>query len=348
MRKIGKLIIFIFLLFSLFLYFYLRKIDYSLDYNLENIKVTEKYNKKEKLYYININVNNKDYSYITSNKYTHKRKLIDEVKVNDNCITPHSNYLTLYSLCNKENNELIMPNGTNNDVVLEAYENINVYDYNAKTYLLWNYQNFIYMNQEEEKKYELFKNDVYSLKLPYQTDRYLFIPNQEDEFTFNSAYIIDTKKNKMNIFKLKKDLYFDSYIMGYKKNKIYLVDRKNKEEYEIDLKKNKLTRTGGKVLNNNKWEKIDINKLIHNDYIFQNDALVEYQIIDNYLYAFIKDIKIKITDKKVSSIVKYNDQEIYYISGDSLYYFNFLDNEKKLMSYNEWNFNYNNMIYIFD
>ncbi len=347
MKKVGKLIIIIVLLFSLFLYFYLRKVNYNINYNIKEAEISERYDKQEKLYYLDIFVNNKKYSYITNDKYTHKRKLIDDYNIDGNCLSPHSNYLTFYTLCNNDN-ELYMPKGSNTDIVIENYENIDVYDYNAKTYLLWNYHNFIYMNPENEKKYELFSNDIYSLKLVYATDRYLFIPNQENEFTFSSAYIIDAKKNKMNEFKLKKDLYFDSYILGYRKNKIYLVDRKNKEEYEIDLKKNKISRTGGKVLNNNKWEKVDLNKLIHNDYSFNTNNLVQYNIIDNNLYAFIKDLKIKITDKKVSNIVKYSDTEIYYISADTLYYFNFFDNEKKLMRYSEWEYNYNNMIYIFD
>ena len=75
---------------------------------------------------------------------------------------------------------------------------------------------------------------------------------------------------------------------------------------------------------------------------------MDYELKDNNLDVLIGNTKIKITNEKVSTIVKENDYEVYYIVKDSLYYFNLFTGSEKLMSYREWEFNYHNMIYIFD
>ena len=181
------------------------------------------------------------------------------------------------------------------------------------------------------------------------TSRYLMIPSQENDYTFNSFYVIDAKKNKMKKYNLDREIYFDSYYLGSYKDSIYLVDKKNNQEYELNLKKGKQIKTDGKVLNEkNKWEKVNISKLVHNEYQFKSNLKMDYELKDNNLDVLIGNTKIKITNEKVSTIVKENDYEVYYIVKDSLYYFNLFTGSEKLMSYREWEFNYHNMIYIFD
>ena len=350
MKKIIRLIIIVLLLFSFFLYFYLRPNTYTMNYNIDEANITESYDKKAKLYTIAININDTTYTFYTADKYTPKRKLITKINAYDNCLKAESEHLKLYSLCQKDN-EFVMEsllNEDNNNSPIEIYENINVYDYLDKTYLLWNYHNLFFINKETEKEYPLFDKDYYNLRLTYATDRYLFIPNQDNEYTFNDINIIDAKKNNLKNVKLDRDIYFDSYILGNKKNSIYLVDRKNKQEYEINLAKAKLFKTSGKVLENNKWQEVSLTKLINNNYKFTNDYYISYELDGNDLYIIINNQKLKITDKKISTIVKTNKEEIYYLSKDTLYYFNLYEGEKKLLSYKEWEFNYNNMIFIFD
>lgn len=353
MKRIVGLIIFFGLVFSLFLYFYLRPVSYTSTYTLNDFQITETYDHKNKEYTLKIKSKDFEFPYKTKDKYSHKRNLIAGIEYEQDdgsfCIYPESDYLSLYPLCIKDDTlyAISLKNKNDNSNVIETYNDFNVYDFNDKTYLLWNYHNIIYLNEEDETTYELFNNDIYSLKLAYATDRYLFIPNQTDEFSYQDVLVIDAKKNKMKNYKLNKTLYFDGYILGYKKNNLYLVDRKNTEEYEFNLAKGKLKRINGKILVDNKWENISLTKLIHNTYEFSNNAFINYVLEDNTLYALVDNIKIKITDDKVSAIVKSNVEEVYYIVGDTLYYNNLNEGSKRIITYNEWNFNYNNMIYIF-
>ena len=352
MKKSLRFILFLVLLSVVFFFFYFTPRNYEQKY--QGADITEKYDKKAKLYYLTITLDGKIFSYVTKDKYTHQRKLVAKVETikenNTFCIKPQSKKLALYPLCYQDN-ELVSFYALNsklNDNVLENYEKINIYDFNNKNYLLWNYQNFIYLNKEMTEQFKINDTDLYNLKLVYSTNRYLLIPNQEDEFSFNKIWIIDAQKGKMKEYKLNKDIYFDSYYLGDYKNKVYLVDRKNSQEYEINLKNGKLAKTSGKILKNNKWKKISISKLIHNEYQFENNTFITYSLEDNFLYALVGDTKIKLVNREISTIIKANDYDVYYISEDSLYYFNFFTGEKKIFSYNEWNFNYQNMIYVFD
>lgn len=355
MKKIIKLIIFFVLLFSLFLYFYLRPTSYELNYNIDDFKVIEKYESKDKKYYVTIKNEDYTFEYVTFDKYSRKRNLINKIEVEKiedaYCLKPTSN-LSIYPLCYQDKEYIsyyALKENEDNINVLENYENINVYNFHNKTYLLWNYHNFIYLNQEKENKYEILDKDLYNLKLVMATSRYLMVPSQENDYTFNSFYVIDAKKNKMKKYNLDREIYFDSYYLGSYKNSIYLVDRKNNQEYELNLKKGKQIKTDGKVLNEkNKWEKVNISKLVHNEYQFKNNLKMNYELKDNNLYVIIGNTKIKITNENVSTIVKENDYEVYYVVKDSLYYFNLFTGSEKIMAYSEWEFNYNNMIYIFD
>lgn len=355
MKKVWRLIISLILLFSLFLYFYFRSTDYKISYKLEKFQINEEYNKKKREYIIDIIYNKQKFSYNLNNKYNHKRKLISKISFweeNDaKCIKPQSKYLSIYDVC-LLNNELVTPNVVKDtekvEKIVKKYENVTIYDYSEKNFLLWNYRNYIYLNNKNKNEFVLFKKDLYSLKLVYATSRYLFVPNQENDYTFTDYYLIDSQKNKIKKIKLNKEIYFDSYILGDKNNKIYLVDRKNNQEYEINLSNGKIKKLYGKILKNGKWQDISLTKLVNGNYTFTTDKYIAYKIENDYLYAYINNIKIKLSAQKVSVIVKDEGNGVYYIAGDTLYYFNFATGEKKLMTYSEWNFNYNNMVYIFD
>lgn len=355
MKKIVGLIIFLVTLFSLFLYFYFRPSDYELTYQVNKFKISEKYDKQNKKYLIKITNKDNTFEFITYDKYTNKRQLINKIDVenfdNSTCLKVQSNYLNIYPLC-KENNIYISYYAykqDNNEKVIKNYENFKVYDFNNQTFLLWNYHNIVYLNKDKTNKYQILDNDIYNLKLPLAFNNYLLIPNQENEYSFNTIDVIDIKKNKLKTIKLDKDIYFDSYYLGNIKDKVYIVDRKNEEEYELNIKNGKLTKIKNpKIYQNGKWEKVSITKLINNNYSFASTPNINYELKDSTLYAKIDSEQIKVSNRKITSIITTKDDKVYYLSEDTLYYFDLLNGEKKLLTYNEWQFNSNNMIYVFD
>ncbi len=351
MKRQSSFIIVLVILFFLFLYFFWRPVSYELKYDINKYNVTEKYNKKEQLYYFTVQKGDQKYEYVLKAKYNRHRKLISQIKVTDkkaNCLSIKSKYLKFYDLC-LDGTNLTFKNHTlpEKNKALKTYENVTIYNLNNRKYLLWNYHNFLYLNGDDAKTISLFTKDYYNLKLSYGNNRYLFIPNQKDEYTFRDGLIIDSKNGKVTEINFDRDLYFDSYYLGSHKNNLYLVDRKNKEEYALNLKQRKLQKIAGQILKNDKWEKVSMTKLINKDYAFTSKEFMTYVLKDDNLYAQINDQLIFITSG-VTSIIENKDYDVYFVAGDSLYYFNLYTGFTKLLSYSEWQYNTRNMIYLFD
>ena len=78
---------------------------------------------------------------------------------------------------------------------------------------------------------------------------------------------------------------------------------------------------------------------------FSYKSNYHYILEDNNLYLKYKDIKTLVSNN-ITSIVRISNGDIFYLKEDKLYHYNNIKGESLLLSYFEWNFNYNNMIYI--
>ncbi len=351
-KRSGLLVIFLFFLILQLIILHYRAHNYKIIYKVDNCLVTEKYTKKDEEYRVSIVIDDISFDYVTNDKYTNKNKLVNKIKVKQSdgylCIYPKSEKLTLYNLCykDKEYTGTSFIDNKDNSIKPKKYNNVYIYDLNNAKYLLWNYNKFIYLNNDEEKNIKISKKDTYNLKNAYQTSRYLFVPEQKD-YSYTKAYIIDSNNGKVSDIKFNNDMYFDSYYLGSHKNSIYIVDYKNKQEYEIDLKSEDINKINGKILNNGKWENISINKLLKKKYSFIENRIVTYTIDDNKLYAKNDNLNLLI-DNDVNLIINDNDYQVYYLKNDTLYYYDFYKGSKKIMKYSEWKFNNKNMIFVFD
>lgn len=355
MKKLVVFIITTVIIFILFLYSYFSASDYSLNYQINDVKIEETYVKEHKLYHFIFTYNDLEYSVISSDKYTNKRKLINDISIEEEdskiCLIPKSDIINVYPICSMDkelisyqyNDEIKMNNK-------ETFNNINIYDYDSKNYLLWNYSKFLFLNENKKDEIKLFTKEVYSLNLIMQYKNYLVVPDYDNNYSFNKLYMIDVDKLKVNNISLRYDIYFDSNFLGYKDKLIYLYDKKQEQEYYINTKKGKIYRTSNKILINGDWEKASTHKLKNENATFQNDIFYKYKIIDNKLYGYIFDNEYmtKITSQEVKKIVKQDGLNLYYISENVLYKYNPNEGIKALLSYSEWDFNYNNMIFIFD
>lgn len=79
---------------------------------------------------------------------------------------------------------------------------------------------------------------------------------------------------------------------------------------------------------------------------FVKDKIINYVLDNNKLYVELTDNYL-VTNKKVDKIIKIDELNVFYISKDTLYQFNPYDGEIPLLKYSEWEFNNNNMIFIF-
>lgn len=369
MKKLGILILLIIISFSFFLISYFKVRNYEIKYEFKNYKVLEKYDKKSKNYYINIKKGKQDYFYIISEKYSRNRKLVKNIKSftkdSDSCLILTFKNKKNYISC-KSNDEFVSYQMINNDLKnriksygtkkykldkSSKYKNININTLYNKKIFVWNYHGFYYLSNDNKHDIKMFNNDTYNVNLIGQIDKYLLVPNYSKEFEFNSFKILNTENLKIEDFKLKDYISFDSYIMGINEDSIFYYDTKYHKEYELVPYKKKY-----RTINNyiyDKGNKVNKSEVIlsNNEVKFNYDVTYTYKLIDNKLYRYNKYNKDKelITNLEVKEIVSSdNKNNVYFISEDSLYVYNDLYGSLKLLEYFELNFNYKNIFYIFD
>lgn len=365
MKKIYILIGSILLLFTFYLIIIYVPKNYKLIYQKNDFEVEETYNRIEKKYFFNVSYENVNYPLVINKKYSRKRKLISNITINklgdEKCLNIYISD-KLYNICS-EKNELksinTMSSKFNENYGIHNKSNEKKYSFNKidiyndeKNYLVWNYKGFYRILKNNDEVLNIFSKDNYKNLLSFQTNEYLIFPNYDSNYYFKKMYIYDTKNNILNDINFDDEISYDTYYLGVIKNKLYLVDKKNQVEYEIDLNKNTIRpiSKGGVayIYNGEKLEETFIKKLIINEQKFVNKDNYEYFIDNNTLYLRLMDKSIKVSNLNVKKIVYINKDVVYYLSGDKLYMYQYNSDEQLLLGYTEWNFNYNNHIFIFD
>ena len=356
-----KLLVFIGVLFTTFLlYLFLRfkEYDYEIEYIVNQFEVIESYNKETKYYEFLIKNKDITYPYQIKQKYLRKKELISNIEVFESdeevCILPKSINITFYPLCSNEDKIYSYHFSKITDVTYkykeltskkETFKNVEINNLNNNSFLIYNYKGFYLINENQHKEIKIFDEDVYSINLVYQKDNYLIIPDYNQKHFFDNLFIIDIYSGKIKNIKLEHEISFESEFLGEFKNNIYLLDKKEEKQYKINIKQENIKEVPLQLIKNGKLTKVTYQKIVNNNYKFSNYDIIEYKIIDDYLYRIIHNIKIKISDKKVDKIVKYENDTIYYLSGENLYMYNNVYGETKLLSYFEWNFNNTNVIF---
>jgi len=197
------------------------------------------------------------------------------------------------------------------------------------------------------KKIKIFSKELYNINLVGYTKDYLVIADYDNNYTFNRFYTIDFKKGNLKKHDLNYDIYFDSYYLGHKNNEIYIVDNKEQKMYEFDAKKGELNKYRSSIYNRGEWEKVGIKTLINKNKQFTYLTNYNYEVNDNNLYLnyFDKNIKTLVSEN-ITSLIHTEDKDVFYLKKDTLYHFNPEVGEEKLLTYFEWNFNYENTIFI--
>ena len=352
LRKNKKLIRFITILLSVFVLFLVlhnKSHNYEMEYNIKDISVIEKYEDSSKSYQFNIKYQDMETSVIAIANYSKSRHLIKDIDIinddNSVCLNFITKDISLYSICH--NNEGFYSPFLNKEAIFkenDTYGNIAIDDISNHTYLLWNYKEFIYLNNGKKSNIRLFGKDRYNLGLIYQYDNYLVIPDYDQEWLFDRLYILNANNGKVSNYELRFPVYFDSYFLGNVKNNVYIYDIKEEQEYYFDLKKEDINKTMNRINVNGNWENVTKQKLKNKAVTFVNDQVFDYYLKDNTLYAYGD---IKVSNRKIDTIVKVDNLNVFYLSKGVLYMFNPLEGEKAIIKYSEWEFNSNNMIFVF-
>ncbi len=336
----------------MFIYIYHKKRNYKVNYFVNGYSIFESFDIESDHYYLNISKDSENFEVYLPISYSPKRRIVTSIESEKtdtkSCIKLNDNILS-YPIC-KQNGEYV---AYYSEIEIptekkDTYNNIEIYNLLENTYLIWNYKGFYYINNDKISSINLFKTDTYTPYLLTVLNKYLFIINYDEQYSFDSYYLVDSKKATSKKYKISKEISKDSYILGTYKNSVYIIDKKNEQEYEINAKKGKVYKTSGKVLINNEWQKKDIDDLIKNEQIFKNGQKFYYEITEKKLYLIQENLKTRLTNLDVDYIIDYDDNIVYFVSNGTLYRFKIDEGITRIMQYSEWNFNYKNCIFIFD
>ena len=354
-KKYYKLIIFaliILLIVILFLLFANKKVNYSVEYDMNGYHIKESFYKDDNMYTFNISKDNYSYDIAVDHKYSTKRKLIQEittdVKDKYECISIRVYDKQSNTICSDGNNYYDNKLINNNDKD-KSDDNFKIYNDNYD-YLVWN--GYGYTNKNDNKDYNFLSKESYSNNLAYRFNNYIITPDYDQNRMFNKFYIYDHDKKSISEWKINTYISFDSYFLGNIGDDLYLFDVENKIEYRMNIKKKKIkiaTKKEMVIFYDKGKTTINKNKLIYNKKLFNYDNLYNFYVFDNVLYYkyYKSDKAIRLSNLNIKDIIYSDNESVYYLCDTSLYVYNINSGESKLAHSFEWNFDYQNKIYVF-
>ena len=329
-------------------------------YSINDYNIIEMFNNKNKRYNLSISKDDKIFEYNFDSKNIGKKiiKSIDNVSNDEySCIIIDIKNNNKIPLCHDIDYHLIesidfsqFKKEYNNNS--KTVDNTYVYNTLGKTYFVWNYNNFSYISDKETSKIELFKSDNYNINISTTIKDYLIIANYDELYNFKELILINMKNKSKDTWQLNHEISFESYVLGTVDNYIYIVDKKNKTQYRLDIKRKEMKvvgtdTNGGITYNKGKYEDVTMYKLINNEVEFDYGYDQKYIIDNDKLYLKTENTKILVSNNNISKIIYQNNNYVYYLVGDTLYYHSVLDGEVLIMKNFEWNFNNNNVIFIY-
>ena len=353
MKKYRKIItVLLIVLVLVYIYQKFPK-NYQKEYKINKFNVQEKYIKKTKTYYFVIN-DKFEYAYKTRYRGKKLIKDISYVKKNDKCVNIKGRKIDFYPLCQASSYQAndIKPN-KNIDETNTKYKDIEINTILNENIYIWSHTGYYHLNKDDNEKINLFKNEYYYNDSAFVSGRYLITPDYAEKNEYKHIFVIDMKKGKTKSIELDTKINYNSYYLGTHKNKTYIVDRKNKNEYELNIKKESIksvldSNQNGKYYDDG-FKNISITKLSHNDYTFNYPEYYHYKIKGKKLYLnyFNSNNDILIVNHKVDKIISYNDKFVYYLYKNKVYSWSYEYGELLLFTFNELEFNNNNQVFIY-
>lgn len=229
------------------------------------------------------------------------------------------------------------------------------------------------VNSYKPKKIDLFNNDVYKRPISIVFNNYYVVADYNAKYRFNKFYVVDLTSNKVSEINSEHQISFDSYVQGTYNNSIYLFDRDNKKQYEINLKSNNVLEVGNentdiKVYRNGEWDKVTAINAKNNTILFDNEYMSDIEDnkfvkidkvggeLTGYYYFYKKSGSNYLVYRSPASNIKqltylfkttdinrvnYYEDYVYYIDGNEIKYFNDLHGIRTLIQDKELAFNEN-------
>lgn len=235
-------------------------------------------------------------------------------------------------------------------------------------FIIWNYTGISIVNSKVKSIKLIENNDLYNNKYSTLVGSYYLLL---DGTTTNKFSYYDIKRDVVKTIISEDELSGDYTILGVYDKTLYLVDNHNYNEYVFDFNKFKIELVGSektnyKVVVNDKVKEIstskfksDMNsykfvKYISNDKIKEKYKTEHIYLFNNSYYFesngtfYRSNVNYEDSATKLFSVDKLNDWKIVdnnllIMSNDTLYLYNDDIGLRKIISNNEFKYNYNNI-----
>jgi hypothetical protein len=357
MKKIIMFLIVIFLIIIGYVLLFNKKISYNLEYKINDYNIVESYELDGSNYKFIVGDGDYDFTFVINHNYSTKRKIVTKVNVQEEdeykCATikVFNDYLPYICYDGNEyvDSYIVGINKIKEDKKINTVNDIDVYN-NDFDYYIWN--GYGLTNVLTSKKYNFLTNEHYENDLSFRLDNYIIFADYDESREFNKFYIFNYDKKKIEEFSFDYKISTDSYFNGSVGDDIYLFDRKNKCQYKINIKKQKIeiTSTSDYAISyDSKLDQEPLSNFIYSSVLFKEAKLVNFYTDNDKLYYKYNggDESILISNNSIKSIIYYNDYKVFYLVDNSLYLYDLYSGEQKLLTNFEWNFSYDNKIFVF-
>lgn len=375
------------------------KTSHHVEYDISGYTVEEDYIKKsgKDYYLIKASKDGKEYIFNAQNEFNKNEKIIKEIIPYDtddiSCATIiYTNNSSSTPLCYKDKILHSYISVENEPGMSEYLKQLNKYAedkitssdesyvfayneiyknnlYKNEDIIMYNYKNIIKINGERTMTFDFSNKDVFKNEYGTLVGKYYVIPKMRNNIEFSHYLIVDLEKETVEEIDLAREvsakISSQMYVNGIYNSNLYIFDKSNLVQYEINPGKGEIKVVGNKdkkgivykngqeeeigvyTLNNEKvkfTENYDAYKEIDYDQIFltSNGAVyvkdgVFYKVYNNYLknpiYLFeaknVQDIKVK-------------EDNIYYINDQFLYRYNDYGNVR-ILKREQFKYDYTNI-----
>lgn len=330
--------------------------DYNISYDLDDYQIKELANGD----YIYVEIKDQDtiynYMFFTGRKLFKKRvKDIKTEEVNGyKCLMPEVKGIDSYYVCSDGDALLSYQMSKKEDVYESSNDNFKYYNgvLNKEHVYIWKYDGFYYLNENEYKSINIFDKDRYSNDLMISINGYLVFPKYDNNYLFKGFVVLDMKSASYEFIESKYEINYDSYIVGNRKNNLYLFDNKELKLYEINYKKRKIELVGDDKKGyikyvDGKKEEATLSEYVKDKITYFEDNS-NYQIVDkNYMsYSLNKELILNYFNDSDITYVNSINGNIYFIYKDKLYKYSNSE-VKAVLHYFEFNFNKNGNVFVY-
>lgn len=261
-----------------------------------------------------------------------------------------------------------------------AFEKVRVFNDNLiknQYVVIWHYKGFYLVSLNKQKKVMLLQQDRYDNSLGFLVNQYYVIPSYSATNTFSQLVRTNVTTLASHVIDLHYDISFNSFVQGTVDDKLYIIDKDNKRQYEINIANKQIMLVGdaqnqARYYYDYQWDIKEIDYIIDHNLVFKEEQIIPdllntygaFKIegvmgaTDGYYYLYVEEegqVLVYRIDKQNIDVmtllfkmpqvtnVKYIKDSIYFLNDNTLYMYQDSLGLRPLIKYDELRFNQRNM-----